>query len=196
MDDEQPKIVFRTLIEVIGKPKEHVETALKGYLEKIGADERYTVLKKELADIKKQDGEQELWAIFAELEVEAREIPHIVSFCFDYMPSIIEVISPKSLVFDDVTTSHFLNDLQTRLHQIDMLTKQMRMENDALKHNTKALTRNYVLMLLSKSPMSAEELGKFTGIRDTNELADFLDFFIDKGTIDLKEGKYYLTKKT
>ena len=64
-----------------------------------------------MAEVKKQEGE-ELWACFAEIKFSTNKVENLVSFCFDYMPSIIEVIEPKELLFSEVEVSHFLNDLQ------------------------------------------------------------------------------------
>ena len=39
------EITFQAMIEVLGKPKEHVESALKIYVEKIRQDKAYQILK-------------------------------------------------------------------------------------------------------------------------------------------------------
>jgi len=186
--------MFRTLIEVLGKPKEHVEEALKGYVAKLKEDDRYKVLSEEFAAIEKNEKE-ELWATFAELEIKTESVDHIIDFCFDYMPSLIEILEPAELTLADTQIATFLNDLQAKLHQVDMVAKQVKMENDLLKKNLGALLQNYIKVLLGKSEsLSAEQLSKLTGVTQ-EELEDFLDKLIDKKIIDLKEGRYYLTNK-
>lgn len=188
------KIIFRTLIEVLGKPKEHVEEALKGYVQKLKEDDRYKVLSEEFAALEKNEKE-ELWATFAELEIKTESIDHIIDFCFDYMPSLIEILEPSELTLADTQIATFLNDLQAKLHQVDMVAKQVKMENDLAKKNLGALLQNYIKVLLGKSEsLSAEQLSKLTGVTQ-EELEDFLDKLIDKKIIDLKEGQYYLINK-
>ena len=131
MEDE---IIFRAVIEVLGKPEKHVEESLQGYVKQLKENDRYDVQAAEFAEVKKQD-EQELWAGFSEVEVKVKKMEDITAFCFDFMPSLIEMISPKELKIGDSEISQFLNDLQAKLHQIDMVAKQVKMENEILHKN-------------------------------------------------------------
>ena len=137
----EKKILFRAVIEVLGKPKEHVNDSLQNYIKNLKENERYQVTNEEYAEIKKQE-EQGMWAAFAELDVKADKIEDLIAFCFDYMPSVIEIIEPKEFNLVDNDLSSFLNDLQARLHHVDMLTKRMKMETDNLKINTSSLLKN------------------------------------------------------
>ena len=188
----EKNILFRAVIEVLGKPKEYVDESLKGFVEKLKADDNYEVVDEEYADIKKQE-EQELWAAFAELEVKAGKIEELIRFCFDYMPSTIEVIEPKELKYSDMDVSHFLNDLQGRLHQVDMVAKQVKFEGDQIKKSMSGLLKNFLFILLSKGNLTSEQLSKLTGVHK-EKLEDFLDKLIDEGKVDLKEDIYFIKK--
>lgn len=187
------EITFRTVMEILGKPQEHVEKSIKEYVEKLKKDEAYEILSVDFAEIKKQE-KQELWASFAELEIKVKEVTQIVNFCIDYMPSLIEIIEPKELTFKDVELSQFLNDLQAKLHGIDMVAKQVKMENDMLKNNTAGLLKNYLTILLTQKEFTADQLAQLTGVKK-DRLEDFLDQLIDEGKIDLKGEVYYLKKE-
>lgn len=182
------KILFRALIEVLGKPKEHVEKSLKGYVEKLKQDKKYQVISEDYAETKKRDKE-ELWATFAELEIKATDIDDLIGFCFDYMPSSIEVIEPNELGLSNVNISHFLSNLQARLHQVDMVAKQVKLENDHLRKTASALLKNYLQVLLAKNNLTSDQLSKLTGV-NKDKLEDFLDKLIDEGKIELKGGIY------
>ncbi|MEK6901615.1 MAG: hypothetical protein AABX37_04685 [Nanoarchaeota archaeon] len=184
------KILARTIIEVLGKPQEHVETAIKGYVQNLKEDERYHVVREEYAEIKKQE-KHDLWAGFVELELQVEKMEDIISFCFDYMPSLIEILEPEELTFEDVDVSHFLNDLQAKLHAVDMVAKQMKVENEILQKSVTILLRNYILFLLKNANFSSTQLSQLTGV-EQNRLEDFLDQLIDEGKINLKEGVYYI----
>lgn len=188
------KILFRALIEILGKPQEHVEASLQGYVQKIKEDDRYNVVSEELAVTEKREKE-ELWATFAELEIKTDRIDHIIDFCFDFMPSIIEILEPNELILADTQLSTFFNDLQAKLHQVDMIAKQVKLEHDLSKKNLTFLLQNYIQVLLNKSDrLSAQQLSGLTGVSQ-EELEDFLDKLIDKNIIDLKEGYYFLKEK-
>jgi len=187
------KILFRVVIEVMGKPKEHVESSMKKYLQNLKENKDYRVVSEELAELKKQD-DSELWMIFAELELETEKAGNLINFCFDYMPSLIEIIEPKELSLGALEMSHFLNDLQAKLHSVDMIAKQLKIENDMLKHNTGSLLKNYITVLLGPQNLTSEQLSELTGV-NKDKLEDYLDNLIDEERIDLKEGIYVLKKK-
>jgi hypothetical protein len=188
------KITFRAVVEILGKPKEHIEKTLHGYLEKINNDEKFNLISKEVMEAKEQE-KTDLWVTFAEVEVECKKVEDITAFCFDYMPSIIEILEPADLKFKNEEVSRYLNDLQAKLHQIDMIAKQLKMENDHLKHNTAVLLRNYLMVLLGKSKLSLDQMSKLTGV-DNDKLGDYLDRLIDDGKVDLDGDLYFLKKES
>ena len=53
--------------------------------------------------------------------------------CFDFMPSVIEIIEPLDLKFESKDYEDFMNDLLARLHQYDFVVKNLRAENMMLK---------------------------------------------------------------
>ena len=54
-----------------------------------------------------------------------------------------------------------------------------------------SLLKNYLTFLLSRKPLTSDQLSKITGVPADN-LEDFLDKLIDSGKINLKEGLYSL----
>ena len=187
-------ILFRAVVEVLGRPQEHVESTLKQYLDNLKKDARYKVMQVDIAKLKKQD-DQELWMTFAEVEVKTEKLDHLTSFSFDYMPSLIEILEPAELALKDAEVSSFLNDLQAKLHEVDMVAKQLRLENDFLKKNTRNLLRNYLTILLRKGGgMTSTQLSTLTGV-EQDKLEDYLDSLIDQGQVDLKKGVYFMKEK-
>jgi hypothetical protein len=188
------KITFRSIIEVLGKPKEHVESTFNNYIVKLKQDSKYKVLSEEYAEIRQQEG-VELWSTFVEMELETDNLPHIMAFCFEYMPSIIEIIGPEQLNFTDVEASTFLSEMQGKIHNIDMIAKQLKLENEHIMKNMSLLLRNYIQVLLgSRGQMTSEQLAKLTGV-PLEKVEDFLDKLIDEKKVDLKEGVYFLIKE-
>lgn len=188
-----PTLTFRAVLEVLGKPQEHVEEAIKQYLQQLKQDKRFKVLHEQVAEVKKQEA-QELWAVFAELEVKTEELQNLTAFCLDYMPSLIEIIEPGEITLNEVQFSEFLNDLQAKLHQIDLLAKHVKIENDHLKRNLGGLLNNYICLLLRQNNLSAAQLSQLTGAPQ-DQLEDYLDQMMDAGKIDLKAGIYFLKEK-
>lgn len=190
----EKSVTFRTVLEVAGRPQEHVESSLKSYLDNLKKDKKYTLLSEDIAEIQKQEGQQ-LWMVFAELEIKTASVQDIISFCFDYMPSLIEILEPSEMQLQSQTVSSLLNDLQARLHQVDMVAKQLRLQNEHLQKNTQDLLKNYLLVLLGSQNFTAAQLSRLTGV-NVDQLEDFLDQLIDQKKVDLKEGIYYLREET
>ena len=178
----------RTIIEILGKPKEHVEKTMRMYVDKIKQDSELIFLNVNFSDAEEKD---KLWAAFAEIEMIVKGIPKLIGFCFDYMPSSIEILKPEEFAIKASTIQDFVNDLQARLHTVDMVVKKQKNENDFLKRNMNAAIRNIILMSLAKSKLDKEYLSKITGIKE-NELDIFLKKLIYEKKIKEENNIYSL----
>ena len=183
---EYAHIRCRTIIEVLGKPKEYVEDAIKEYIEHIKQDSELVILGEDYSEIKEQGP---LWSKFVELDLVVKGTKKLIGFCFEYMPSSIEVVKPEHLVMTNPELSNFLNDLQARLHNVDMIVKQLKAENDFLKHNMNAILHNSILICLKVSRLSLEQLSQITGV-DKKELEIFVEKLLKENKIK-KENELY-----
>lgn len=176
----------RTIIEVLGKPKEYVENSLKEYIGHIKEDSELVVLSEEYSEAKEQG---KLWSNFVELDLVIKGTQKLIAFCFDYMPSSLEVLKPEQLIMENPELSNFLNDLQARLHSVDMVVKQLKAENDFLKHNMNAMLHNAIMVCLKVSRLSLDQLSQITGV-DKKELDIFVEKMMKDNKIK-KEGEIY-----
>ncbi|MBI2656424.1 hypothetical protein HYX03_01650, partial [Candidatus Woesearchaeota archaeon] len=183
---EHAHIRCRTIIEVLGKPKEHVENAIKEYIEHIKEDSELVILNEEYSEANEQG---KLWSKFVELDLVIKGTKKLISFCFEYMPSSIEVVKPEHLIMTNPELSNFLNDLQARLHSVDMIVKQLKTENDFLKHNMNAILHNAIMICLKVSKLNLGQLSQITGI-DKKELEIFVEKLLKENKIK-KENELY-----
>ena len=116
----------RIIVEVVGKPKEFVEESLTKHITDIKADKRFTITKEEVEKAEEQDN---FYTAFAELEILAKDMPAILSLCFDYMPSSIEILEPEAIQINNSNLSGFLNDMQARLHAVNTSVIQLKESN-------------------------------------------------------------------
>ena len=179
---------FRAVIEMLGKPQQHIEDTLKEYIKKLREDKRYAVVSVDFAEARKQP-EGEYWAAFAEVEVTTSLLQNVTLFCFEYMPSSVEMIGPQEVKLNDIECSTFFNDLQARLHQLDMIAKQTKTEVVYLRKNVQDLLRNFVKLMLQHNSLTSEQLSNLIGLKK-EVLEDFLDTLIDKQII-VQEGEMY-----
>ena len=178
----------KTIIEVLGKPKEHVENAIKEYIEHIKQDSELVVLNEDYSEAKEQG---KLWSKFVELDLVIKGTKKLIGFCFEYMPSSIEVLKPEHLIMTSHELSNFLNDLQARLHNVDMAVKQLKAENDFLKQNMSALIHNAIMISLKVSKLSLEQLSQITGV-DRKEIEIFIEKMLKENKIKKEDELYSL----
>ena len=182
----------RTIIEVLGKPKEYVEKSIKEYTEHIKKDSELVTLKEDYSEPIEQGN---LWSQFVELDLVIKGTFKLISFCFEYMPSSMEIMKPEHLIMTNNELSSFLNDLQARLHNVDRIVKESKVENEILRTNMNALIQNSILRILEVASLSevkaisAQQLSKFTGV-DSEGLEIFLEKLI-KGKKIKKEDELY-----
>ncbi|MDO8740299.1 MAG: hypothetical protein Q7J54_01850 [Candidatus Woesearchaeota archaeon] len=181
----------RLIVEMLGKPKEHLDQTMKQYIEKLKDDKDIIVIKEEYSEPEDKEG---MFAEFVELEMLFRSIEVLTFFCFDYMPSSVEIIAPEKVSYVTRDVMAFLNDLQARLHTIDLKLKTITQENTNLTHNAFTLLRNLILLSIRQGDKSAAELSEITGIK-AEELMKFLDIFEKEENKIKKEGDKYTTIK-
>jgi hypothetical protein len=186
------QIEFRAIIEVLGKPKEHVEKMLISIIKKIQSDSRYSLVADKVHACVQQEN-TDLFATFVELELKTQGFDNITGFCFDFMPSSIEIASPPEIKISAAEYSAYLNDLQAKLHQVDMIAKKMKHERDLNATNMAFLLRNNILVLLNNNKLNIDQLSNLTGVSQ-DKLADYLDKLIDSKKIDL-DGEFYFRIK-
>ena len=120
-------------------------------------------------------------------------IPKLIAFCFDYMPSSIEITKPDEFIMKKSTVENLVNDLQARLHEVDMIIKKQKNENEFLKQNLNKGVSNVILISLASGNMDKENLSKATGVHD-KELNIFLDNLVKENKIRKENDIYSLVK--
>lgn len=187
---EQGYIQSKAVIELAGKPKEHIEETLKKYVERIKKSANIDVLKEEFGEAKEMEGNNPgLWVTFVELEFLAKDIPTLVGFCFDYMPGSIEIIGPKELKLKDSEFTIVMNDLQGKLHKLDMSIKQLNSENKFLQQNAYSLAANLFQVLMKGGANKLDTLAKMSGMGEKNA-EEFLKKLIAQRKVKKEEDSY------
>ena len=187
---EQTHIRCKIIIEILGKPREHVEETLRKYIDKIKNDSDLIILNSNFSEAVEKE---KLWATFSDLDMIIKGIPKLIAFCFDYMPSSIEITKPDEFIMKKSTVENLVNDLQARLHEVDMIIKKQKNENEFLKQNLNKGVSNVILISLASGNMDKENLSKATGVHD-KELNIFLDNLVKENKIRKENDIYSLVK--
>ncbi len=182
-------IHVRVIIELVGKPKEHIESTLKNYIKQI--KDSYTVTSETFEKAVEKDN---FFSTFAELEILMKNAEQIILFAFDYMPASIEVLEPSDLVLKNNELSGFMNDLLVRLHGLNTGLITERKNTKFYIKNTAVLLRNFIIVLLSSRPMTLNEIRPYMGVKE-EDIEKVLNVLIKEGKVKKQDNLYSVVAK-
>ena len=127
------EIKTRLIIEILGSPKAHVERTVSNVLEEL-KQRKVNILKSDISPAKEVD---KFYSSFAEVELKLDNLEMLNEICFDFMPSVVEIIEPKEIREDPKVIEDFLNDILARLHKHGMIMRNLHAENVLMKRELK-----------------------------------------------------------
>ena len=184
--EQTPNVTARVIIEMLGSPKDHVEKTIRDYVLVLKKDKNITLLKEDVADAQEQNG---LYMAFVEMDIKFSTVNKLMDFCFESMPSSVEILEPQELSFDSSNLSSLLNDLQARLHQVDMSMKQLTAQSGIVDRNAMNVLHNFIKFTVKEGGKTAKELAPIVGIKE-EQLARFLELMLDEGKLALRGDTY------
>jgi hypothetical protein len=194
MDEKQIKskvadgyLYLRVILEVVGKPKEHVEESLKEYVKKIKADKSYNIIKEKSEKAEKM--ENGLFSAFSDMEMLMKDSQDLLNFCFDYLPSSVEIIEPERIIIKNSEFGDFINDLLSRTIALNTTVIEATDRSQFYIKNTAVLLRNFIVVLLSSKPMTLKQMAPYLGIKE-DDVKKVVDVLINEKKVK-KEGDLY-----
>jgi len=134
------KITARMILEIVGKPKEHLIETLEKISKEIGEEEGVEMQEKKIHEPEVMKDQEGLFVTFAEIEITVDNPLSLATLMFKYMPSHIEVIEPEKLNITNGGYSDILNELVRRLHGYDELARVFEIEKNILENQIKKLS--------------------------------------------------------
>ena len=188
---DEGHILAKAIIEVLGRPKEHVEETMKLVIDKAKKLEDVELVKKKVHESEKQEGG--MFSTFTEMEILTKNMNTLFSFCLDFMPSSIDILEPVQHDLESGDLNALLNDFLATLHKIDMLTKNFKMENELLKRNVRTLLTNLIVISLKQKSKTEAQLAKHIGV-GADKIGVFLEDLEKNKVIKKKDNKYEIAK--
>ena len=127
------EIRIRAIIELLGSPKEHIENTMKKVMEELKTKDNVQIVKNDTSAAKESKEMANFYSIFTELELKMDDFNALNSFCFDFMPSSVEILEPAEFKMSDKELEDMLNDLLAKLHQQSMIVRNLHAENTMMK---------------------------------------------------------------
>ncbi|MFT4310714.1 MAG: hypothetical protein ACMXYC_03710 [Candidatus Woesearchaeota archaeon] len=178
----------RVVLQVIGKPKDHVEKSLKQFIKEIESNELYLVEHKTVHKGAKHEGN--LFSAFSELDMWFENIPAVLNFCLDYTPSSVELDEPEYFKFHVNEVNDVVNDFIAKLHTVNQQLQDANQLNKILVHNNQIITQNAIVVLLHLGPQTKQTISQAIGIKEEH-LDAYLNILLEQQKIK-QEGEKYL----
>lgn len=133
------KISVRMIIEVAGRPPEHLTETLNDLIKKIDEEKDVSVEDKTVHEPVLMKNQKDFYTSFAEVEIKIEEISILTLICLKYMPAHIEIIEPELIAFTNTGWNDLFNDVLRRLHHYDEVARVMQTEKMILTNKLKSL---------------------------------------------------------
>jgi flagellar biosynthesis component FlhA len=126
------KLRVQIILEVLGRPKEHVKSALVALVEKIGTEKSMKILEKTIHEPVPIKDFKGMFTTFAEVLLHIDSLQELIKLMFSYMPSHIEVINPEVIQLKNSDLNDLVNKLVSRLHEYDAIAKKVLADREIL----------------------------------------------------------------
>lgn len=181
---EQP-IAARCIVEILGAPKEFIQKALKEHVDKLKADK----LKIDSAKYAEPIQKDTMFSQYVELVISFKDAQQLLNFCFDSMPSSVEILSPEKIELPMTALEDVLNDFQAKLHHADSMLKNLTIQKQVLDRNAVNILHNFIRYLCKEKPRTQDELATLLGMKP-EDVTKFLDGLTERNILK-KEGSKY-----
>lgn len=137
--DKTKDISVKMIIEIAGKPPEHLVETLEKMIEKIGEEKGVSVEEKNIHEPVIMKDQKDFYTSFAEVEVKIEDISILSVLTLKYMPAHVEIIEPELIAFTNNGWNDIFNEFLRRLHHYDEVARTIQTEKMILENKLKSL---------------------------------------------------------
>lgn len=133
------KINVRLIIEIAGRPPEHLTETLNELIKKIDEEKGVGVEEKIIHEPVLMKDQKDFYTSFAEVEAKIEDISTLNLLYLKYMPAHVEIIQPELISISNSDLNDMLNETLRRLHHYDEVARVMQTEKMILTNKFKSL---------------------------------------------------------
>jgi hypothetical protein len=111
------------IVEVAGRPPEHLKSALSEHIGVLNKVNDITVHSIKLSEPREIENSKGMFTCFAEADFECDSFARLSETMFDFMPSSVEIIEPSKVSLNMNEATNLLNNISGRMHRYDELAK-------------------------------------------------------------------------
>ncbi|MFT4313066.1 MAG: hypothetical protein ACMXYA_01545 [Candidatus Woesearchaeota archaeon] len=191
---EDGAIQFVAVIEVLGKPKEHIVEVAKDMVDQIQKDERFDIIESDIKEPLEAEGTESLFSLFCEIEILAERFDQVFDFAMNYMPASLEIIEPENVSLRTTDANGIVNDFVSKVHETDSTLKNKIQEGKLLAKNLNIMILNTIKLFLRFGPANAKMVSQNVGISEQNA-TDFLEKLVTDKAVTKSGDMYQLQFK-
>lgn len=114
---------IRAIIEILGFPEEHVKEVTLKIIEKLKTEEGITLTKDQIHPAEKI--KDRFFSCFAEVELKVHDFSKLLKFCYDYMPSSIDILDTEKVTMPIREFNFGINEMLECLHQYNIAVNNL-----------------------------------------------------------------------
>lgn len=157
MSSNEVKVTAVLILDIIGRPPEHLVESLEKLIENMGKEQGVTLKSKKIREPTLMKDQKDFYTTFAEIEVEVDEILYLAILMFKYMPAHIEIIQPEIIALSNNGFNDILNELTRRLHGYDEIARIMQIEKQILLKKIQELGGEIPSQIMPMQPPQTQE---------------------------------------
>jgi hypothetical protein len=138
-EDRSKWIKATIILEIIGKPPEHLVNTLEEIIKNIGEEKGVEVIDKKINEPILMKDSKEFYTTFAEVDLEVENISYLSILMFRYMPSHIEVREPEFIALTNSGWTDILSELTRRLHGYEEVARMIQIQNAKMQKKMQEL---------------------------------------------------------
>ncbi len=146
------KLQANMILEILGRPQEHVKEALNALVTRLGSENGIKLLEKKHHEPIPVENSKDLFTAFAELTLELESLNNYFGIMFAYMPAHIELIQPEKITLGNIDLNELGNKLLQRLHDYDAITKKALVENEILAKKLQEIAPHLFKQSIQQAP--------------------------------------------
>ncbi len=135
----EKKIVAIMIVEIMGRPKEHIVEKLEEIINNINSEAGVSVIEKKIAEPREIEKQKDLFVTHAEIEVEVEDVLALPLLAFKYMPANITIVEPEYIKMPNHGLSEMLSEITRKMHQYDEIARVIQVEKRILENQLKKL---------------------------------------------------------
>ncbi len=131
------KIKATMILEMIGRPPEHMVKVLNEIIDKMNDEKKVEVYERKVKEPTLLKDQKDLYSAFAEIEVEVEEIMYLIMLVFKYKPSHVEVLSPEFIKLQNNDLGEVLSEITRKIHIADSTIQAVQIQNQQMVKKVK-----------------------------------------------------------